>query len=127
MYASVSSRQIPGFVPSELCLVEQNPHQLRHRHGRMRIVELNRNFVGKRAPIGVAASKPSYNIGKRACNEKILLHEPQSLPQACRIVWIQHSRQRFGGQLLRKRTDEIAVAEFLEVKVIRRGGGPESK
>ena len=93
----------------------------------MRIVELDRDFVGKRAPIGVAASKPSHDIGKRAGDEKILLHEPQPLPQAGRIVGIQHSRQRFGGQLFRERADEIAVAEFLKVKIIRRSGSPQSK
>ena len=122
-----SSRQVPGFIPSQLRLVEQNPHQLRHRHRRMRIVELDRDLVGKRAPIGVAASKPSHDIGKRACDKKILLHEPQPLPPAGRIVGIQHSRQRFGGQLLRERANEIAVAEFLKVKVIRRGGDPQAK
>ena len=47
-------RKVPGFVPSEVRFVEQNPHQLRYRHRRMRIVELNRDFLGKRAPIGVA-------------------------------------------------------------------------
>jgi len=93
----------------------------------MRIVELDRDFVGKSAPISVAASKPSYNIGKRARDQKVLLHEAQPLAQACRIVRIQYSCQRFGGELLRKRANEIAVAEFLKIKVIRRSGGPQSK
>ena len=71
-----SSRQVPGVVPSELCLVEQNPHQLGHSYRRMRVVKLNRDLVGKRAPIGVAAPESSYDIGERACDEKVLLHEP---------------------------------------------------
>ena len=90
----------------------------------MRIVELDRYLVGKRAPIGVAASKASHDISKRACDKKILLHEPQPLTQACRIIGIQNSRERFGGQFLRQRAYEIAVAEFLEIKVIRRSGHP---
>src|SRR5271156_4634121 len=93
----------------------------------MRIVELDRNLVGKRAPIVVAASKPAYNIGQRARDEKVLLHEPQSLAQAGRIVGIEHPRQCFGRELLRERAHEIAVAEFLKVKVVRRGGAPQSK
>ena len=94
---------------------------------RMRIVELDRDLVGKRAPVGVAAPEAPHDIGQRAGDEEILLHKAQPLPQAGRIVGIQHARQRFGGQLLRKRAHEIAVAEFLKVKVVRRGGGPQPK
>src|SRR5260370_9009071 len=93
----------------------------------MCMVEVDRNLVGKGAPIGVAATKPPYDIGQRACDKKILLNEPQPLPQACRIAGIQHSRQRVGGQLLRQCAAEIAVAEFLEVTVIRRPCGPQWK
>src|SRR5215469_15990531 len=57
----------------------------------------------------------------------MLLHESQLLTQACRIVGIQHSRQRFGGQFFRKRANEIALTEFLKVKIIRCSGGPKAK
>jgi hypothetical protein len=36
-------------------------------------------------------------------------------------------RDGFGRQLLRQRPDEVAVAEGLEVEVIRCGGGPEAE
>src|SRR4030095_5041494 len=38
--------KVPSLIPSELRFIEQNPHQLRHRHRRVRIIELNSNFVG---------------------------------------------------------------------------------
>ncbi len=125
--AQRSARQVPGLIPSQLRVVEQNPHQLRHRDRRMRIVELDCGLVGQRVPIGVAAPEASDDIGQRACDEKVLLHESQSLSPAGRIVGIQHSRQSLGGQLLCERAHEIALAEFLKVKVIRRGGSPQAK
>src|SRR4029453_3771918 len=39
--------KVPSLVPSETRFIEQNPHQLRHSHCRMRIIELNTNFVGE--------------------------------------------------------------------------------
>ena len=111
----------------QLRFVEQNPHQLWNRHRRMCIVELDRDFLGKRAPIGVIATKASHDISKRAGDKKILLNEPQALPQARGVVRIKHSGQRLGGKLLCQRAHEITVAEFLKVEVVRRGGGPQSK
>ena len=51
------SREVPGLVPTEVCFVEQNPHQLGDGHRRMRIVELDGDFLGERAPVGVVRRK----------------------------------------------------------------------
>ena len=118
-------REVPGLVPAEMRFVEQDAHQLRHRHRRMRIVELDRDLLGKRAPIGVAAPEAPHEIGQRAGDQKILLHEAQSLPHARRVVGIEHSRQGFGRERLGHRADEIAVAEFLKVEIVGRSRGPQ--
>ena len=39
------SCQIPGLVPTEARIIEQDPHQLRYRQCRVRIVELDRDLV----------------------------------------------------------------------------------
>ena len=57
-------RQIPGLLPAKMRLVEQDPHQLRHRHRRMRVVELDRDLVGERVPIGIAAAETQDEIGQ---------------------------------------------------------------
>ena len=46
----------------------------------MRVVELDRRLVGKCAPVGVGTAEAPDEIGERACDEEILLHEAQSLP-----------------------------------------------
>ena len=38
-------RDVPGLVPTEVRFVEQNPHQLGDRQGRMSIVELDGHFL----------------------------------------------------------------------------------
>jgi hypothetical protein len=54
----------------------------------MRIVELDGDFFRKRAPLSVAMVEAPHEIGQRASDEKILLHEAQSLPLARRVVGI---------------------------------------
>src|SRR6266851_1548379 len=66
--------QVPGFVPPEICVIEQDPHQLRYCQCRVRIVELNRNLVGQFAPVGVLTPEAANEIGQRAGNQKVFLH-----------------------------------------------------
>ena len=84
-------------------------------------------FSGSAVPIGIAAPETPDQIGQRAGDQEILLHEAQALPMAGRIIGIQHPRQRFGSECLGQRADEIAAAELLKIEVIRRGRGPQPK
>ena len=113
MYASVRWVRSQACVPSEVRFIQQNPHQLGNGHRRMRVVELDGDLLGQRAPIGVAAAEAPHEIGQRAGDEKILLHEAQPLPHARGVVGIEHARERFGRQRLGQRADEIAAAENL--------------
>ena len=56
------SGQVPGLVPAEARLVEENPHQLGHGQARMGVVELNRDLAGERAPVGVAPAEAPYEV-----------------------------------------------------------------
>src|SRR5271166_4075387 len=58
----------------------ENPHQLRYRHRRMRIVQLDGDLLGKCAPIGVAVPESPDQIGQQASDQKISLDEAQSTP-----------------------------------------------
>ena len=98
-----SLREVPGLVPAEVRVVEQNPHQLGNGHRRVRVVELDGDFLGKRAPVGVAAPEAAHEIGQRAGDQEILLQEPQPLASCCGVVGIQHARQRFGRERLGQR------------------------
>ena len=68
------------------------------------------------------APEATHEIGQRTGDEKILLHEAQSLPPDCGVVGIQYAGQRFGYELFSHCTDELAVAEHLEVEIVGRCG-----
>ena len=106
-------------------VVEQDPHQLRHRHRRVRIVQLDRDLLRKRVPIGVAAPEAPYEIGQRAGDQKILLNKAQCLSHARGVVGIQHPRQGFGCESAGQRSDEIAAAECLKVEIVGRSCRPQ--
>ena len=118
-------REVPGLVPAELRLVEQDAHQLGDGHGGVGVVELDGDLLGQRAPVGVAAPEAPHEIGQRAGDEEVLLHEAQPLALAGGVVGIEHARERFGGERLGEGADEVAAAERLEVEVVGRRRGPQ--
>jgi hypothetical protein len=63
-------------IPFQVRLVEQDPHQLGDGEGRVCVVELDGDLLGKRAPVGVAPAESPDQIRQRASDEKVLLHEP---------------------------------------------------
>ena len=120
-----AARQVPGLLPRQVRVVEQDAHQLRHRHGGMGVVQLDRDVVGQRAPVGVPAAEPTDEVGQRASDQEVLLHEPEPLPHRRRIVGIEHAGQRLGREAFGERADEVAVAELLEVEVVARRRRPQ--
>ena len=117
--------EIPGLVPAEPRVVEQDPHQLGNGHGGVRVVELDGDLRGERTPVGVAPPEAPHEIGQRAGDEKVLLQEAQPLAPDRGVVGIEHPGQGLGGQRLRHRADEVAAAEGLEIEVLGGGRGPE--
>ena len=79
-------------IPTQVGLVEQNPQELGNGQRRVRIVELDGDFLGKCVPIVMGAPETPQEIGDRRGHEEILLHEAQSLAEACRVIGIQDAR-----------------------------------
>src|SRR5215813_9746707 len=117
--------QAPSLIPAQVRFVEQDAHQLSNGHGRVCIVKLYGNFLGEQTPVSIVTAKAAQEIGERASDEKVFLHEAQALSLAGGVVGIQYSREGFGLQGLRQGSDEIAAAKFLKVEVIVRCCGPE--
>ncbi len=119
--------EVPRLIPSEARLVEQDAHQLGDGQRRVGIVELDGDLLGQRAPVVIGAPEPSDQIGERAGDEKVLLHEPQPLALGGRVIGVEHPSERLGRERLRQRADELAMAERLEIEVVGRGGLPEAQ
>src|SRR5262249_13593672 len=56
------SSKVPSLIPSEMHLIEQNPHQFWHRHRRVGIIELNSNLVRECAPVCVGLAEAADKI-----------------------------------------------------------------
>src|SRR5215467_9581051 len=56
--------QLPSLVPSEVRVVDQDSHQLRDRHRRMGVVQLNGGLLRELFPIGIVAQEAPDDIRK---------------------------------------------------------------
>jgi hypothetical protein len=117
--------QVPCFVPAQVGLIPQDAHQLGDGQRRMSVVELDRDLIGERMPVVAPAAEPRHDVGQRAGDQAILLHEPQALAARRRVVGIEDPRERLGGDLVVDGVEEVAAAELLEVEVLVRRRAPE--
>ena len=122
-----SLRETPGFVPAQFGLIQQQPHQFRHRHRGMGVVELDRRFVRKRRPIIAGRAETADEIGQRACYEKILLKKTQAFSGDGRVVGIQYPGDGFGGEGFGQCPNEISSAELGKIEVVGRASRPKPK
>ena len=60
--AECADADVPGLIPDQLFLVNQDTHQFRNSQGRVRIVELNCNFLGEQRYVGIFDLVTPYNI-----------------------------------------------------------------
>src|SRR5215472_9507390 len=121
------SCKIPGLIPAEVRVVQQNTHQFSDRHRRMGIIELNRGPVGQLFPIRVMPQEASHQVSQRARHQKILLQEAEFLSRGGGIVRIQNARQRFCFEGPTQRAHKIAGTKLLKIEIIGSSRGPEAQ
>ena len=117
--------QIPGLVPAEPGLIQQEAHQLGHGQRRMRVIELDRHLLWQGVPVIAPTAEARHDIGQRARHQKILLGKPQGAPAVDGIIRIEHAGQRFCGDLVMHRPNKVAAAELAKVELVRRAGLPQ--
>ena len=118
-------RQVPGLVPAELRLVEQDPHQLGDGQRGMRVVELDGDLVGQRAASRCCRRRKRRTMSaSEQATRKYSWTKRRPWPRG-RVVGIEDARQRLGGHLLGDGAEEVAAAELREVEVVRRGRRPQ--
>ena len=73
----------PSRIPRQLFDVDEDAHQFGDGDGRMRIVQLDGDFIGKLAEVFVGFFVAADDVVNRAANEEILLFKAQFAP-----LWI---------------------------------------
>ena len=105
--------------PGEMCLVQQDAHQLGDTKSGMSVIELNGDLVRQRMPIVIGASKAADDVGERAGDKEILLTKAQSAAGLGRIIGIKHAREVLGHDLVVHGAEKVAVIEFAEIEIVR--------
>ena len=111
-------RQIPRFVPSQLVLVHQEPHQLQDRQGRVGVVHLDRRLVGKRLEVQVVHPVAPEDVLDGAGDEEVLLLQPQHPTRHHVLAGIEDLRDVLRRVLLRHRLDVVAGLKVPEVELV---------
>ena len=66
-------RDVPRLVPGEIVLVHEDTHELRNRYGRMGVVELEDNLLGKSVDVVVAGHVLLHRTLDAGRYEEVLL------------------------------------------------------
>ncbi len=106
-------------------MIEEQAHELGDRQRRMRVVELNGDLVGQRAPARIRMFETSDDVGQRAADQEIFLDEAQHLAGPVGVVRIEDARDGAGEHMIEDGADEIAGVELGEVEVIGGGSRPQ--
>ena len=119
---------IPGLVPLESFLIDEDSHQFGDGDGRMGIVQLYGNLVGELAEvIAVCALVAAENVAYGACAEEILLDETEGLSCLGGIVRIQNVGDDLGTCLLGLCVNIGAGIERIPVEELGCPGLPETE
>ena len=88
-------RQLPRLRPGDIFLVNEEPHHLRHGERRMRIVDMNGDFIGNMVNIDVRFFYIAQNALHAGGDKEILLNEPQTPSFVRAVVGVEKLRDAF--------------------------------
>ncbi len=119
-----AARDGPCFLPGDAVLVHQKAHQLSHRDGGMRVVQLDRYTLGQRMDAAGLADLSAQQVLQRGRGEEVFLPQPQLLSRRAVVRGVEHLRDRFRADLLGQRAMMIAAVKGIEAQRVRRARTP---
>ena len=115
---------VPGLIPGEMTLINEDSHQFRDGDNRMGIIELDNNLFRKRILVFVFELESADNIPQGACHKEILLLEAQFFTLRRVIVRVKNFGYVLGASLLFHGTCIIPDIKELEIKLLAGPGPP---
>ena len=98
-------------------LFHEQADQFRNTHGRVRVVELNRNMLGKAVDRAILALEAEDDILQARAGEEILLLEAQFFARFRRVVGIQHAGDVLHRVLFQHGKGIFLIVKELEIKL----------
>ena len=115
-------RQLPRPGPLDPVFVDQQPQEFGNRQCRVRVVELDRDCVGKLVDAASLGQVGRQQVLQARTHEEVLLTESQLAPLRRRVVGVEDPRKVFRRDLVFHRRGIVAGVERLDVE--RRHGAP---
>ena len=118
-------RQRPGLGPDHAVLVAQQPHQLGHTDGRVRVVQVDGHLVGQVVEPAVLAQVAAEDVLDRGAGEEVLLAQPQLAPGRGAVVRVQHPGNVLELVLHLGGARVVTAVEGMQVDMLRRRRPPQ--
>ncbi|SHW51777.1 Uncharacterised protein [Mycobacteroides abscessus subsp. abscessus] len=108
---------LPGLVPAQSALVDQQPHQLRDTDGRMSVVELQSELLGQLVDRALGhifqdVQHPLQGAGYK----EVLLQQPQAFTGLGLVVGVEHLGDGFGRHLVLDGLVVVARVEGVQLE-----------
>ncbi len=120
-------RDLPGLLPREVALVDEDAHQLRHRERGMGVVQLDGDLVREGVEAPVIALVARDDVPERAGDQEVFLDETQLVTGRDGVGRIEHLGDGLRRDLLFHGFHVVAGVEDLHVEVVRRPRGEEAE
>mmetsp|Transcript_21532 Transcript_21532/g.83660 ORF Transcript_21532/g.83660 Transcript_21532/m.83660 type:complete len:662 (+) Transcript_21532:1047-3032(+) len=112
---------LPGLVPAQALLVQQQPHQLGGRQRGVGVIQVDGVRLAQVVQRAEFTQMARHQVLQRGADQEGLLLQAQLAAGLGRVVRVEHPVQRIGQHLVARGAGVVAVAEGLEGN--RRGGG----
>ncbi len=104
-------RDLPGFVPDQALLVDQQAHQLGGHQRRVRVVQVHRVLAAEVVQRAAFAQMARQHVLQRRADEQELLLQAHLAAGVRAVVGVQHPVQHVGREALAARGQVLAAAE----------------
>jgi hypothetical protein len=118
---------LPGLIPFQVLLVNEDAHQLGDRQRGVGVVELDGRMVGKLRPLLAVTFEAAHDVGERTGDEEVLLLEAQLLAHVEGVVGVEDLAEVLRRDLAAHRLGVVAVVELVEVELLGALGRPEAE
>ena len=122
-----AAREVPGRIPVNALLVDEDAHELGDDERGVRLVQVDEGLLGQLRPVVAVLAETTEDIRQRAAHEEVLLAETELLAGHRVVVRIEDLREVLGENLALDGLDIRALVELRERELVRRLRAPEAQ
>ena len=118
---------VPGPIPFQMAIIDQQTHQFRYGDRWVRVVQLNGPILRKVFGAQAAMVEAAQHVLERAAHKEVLLLQTQTPPFIRAVVGIEHFREGLASHLFFHSTGVIADVEGIKIEAFSRISAPQTQ